>query len=348
MEFFRFGDCKDACIGTLLHYCHINHPETLIFNDLRFTLKKTVDSYRTLELSYRVEEYLNHITKETGIEFYFGIPGTFDKYINEINSLIEHSPVIIVVDHFEYKHSQFYRSLHMPHYIILTSYEKNTGEYEYIDPFPYYNTNGRMNINELLTHTNSPYLLEHRNVYLYFDNSKQKEFDSSDYLINHHINILNTNVKEMLFDQLNGQEYKGVNAIRHLASYINDWVNDDENFMPYAGSSKKFPINSFLDMGNNRLGHSIFLKRLGVVINSPSIISLSGKFKKIASYWNTVSSLRHLYQEENISKQYEISPAFIVKKLKKVPQLIYEIANAEEEAINDLAVLLKRDDNIFH
>jgi len=74
LHLFKYGDCKDACIGTILQNRNISHPEVFLFGDLRFTLRKTEDLYRSLELSYRVDEYMDEITKQTGVSFNFHFP----------------------------------------------------------------------------------------------------------------------------------------------------------------------------------------------------------------------------------------------------------------------------------
>ena len=342
MHLFKYGDCKDACVGTILLNRDIANPEVFVFGDLRFTLRKTEDVYRSLELSYRVEEYTDMITKHAGVSFNFRYPNTVDRYLEEIHVLLQaKTPVVIVVDHYEYPPSQFYQSLNMPHYTIITSYDPGLKRYSFVDPFPFYDKQGYITQEELIRYTDSPELNEHRNVYFYLDFSRSVSFDSREYLQDTYRDVLRRNVEQMIQSHETMEMTNGVFAIRRMADYVDQWVSNPESFTPYQGKSRKFPINSFLDMGNNRSGHALYLKTLGTVLSHEGFLELSREFMKITAYWNTVSSLRHLYQEENISRKYEISSDFIIKKLKKVPKLLQEIALAEEAAIRRLDDLLE-------
>lgn len=339
---FKYGDCKDACIGTILLNQEIFNPEVFLFGDLRFTLRNTDDIYRSLELSYRAEEYMDIITKHAGVTFNFHYPKSVSCYIEEINALLHNKmPVIIVVDHFEYPPSQFYQSLNMPHYTIITSYDPDLERYSFVDPFPFYDKQGFITKEELIRYTDSPALNEHRNVYFYLDFSRRTSFHSLEYLQDTYLNVLTRNVEQMVQNHETLEMTNGIFAVRRMADYVDHWVNNPESFKPYEGKSKKFPINSFLDMGNNRSGHALYLKTLGTLFNHEGFLQLSREFTKITAYWNTVSSLRHLYQEENISSKYEISSDFIIKKLKKVPKLLQEIAVAEEEALQRLETMVE-------
>lgn len=199
LHLFKFGDCKDACIGTILQNRDISNPEVFLFVDLRFTLRKTEDIYRSLELSYRVDEYMDEITKHTGVSFNFHYPNSVGKYLDEIHTLLQEKiPVIIVVDHYEYPPSQFYKSLNMPHYIIITSYDPVSGGYSFADPFPFYDKQGSISEEELIQYTDSPELKEHRNVYFYLDFSRSTPFDSIEYLQDTYRDVLRRNVEQMI------------------------------------------------------------------------------------------------------------------------------------------------------
>jgi hypothetical protein len=287
---------------------------------------------------------MDEITKQTGVSFNFHFPNSVGKYLEEIHALLQEKiPVIVVVDHYEYPLSQFYKSLNMPHYIIITSYNLDSGSYSFADPFPFYGKQGLISEEELIKYTNSPELKEHRNVYFHLDFSRSIPFDSIEYLQDTYRDVLHRNVEQMIQCHETSEKTNGVFAIRQMADYLDRWVNNSERFTPYSGKSRKFPINSFLDMGNNRSGHALYLKTLGTVLNHEGFLKLSRDFMKITAYWNTVSSLRHLYQEKNILDKYDISSDFVVKKLKKVPKLLLEIADAEEETIRNLECMLEAD-----
>lgn len=331
MEPFKKGDCKDACIGTLLKLCLIDDPGIFIFKDIRFTLAKVVAEKRPLELSYRVGEYIDEITQHTGIIFQFHSHATFRLLLQNILAHLKMgNPIIVVVDHYHYEPSQFYQSLHMPHYIILTGYHK--GEFTYLDPFPFYDVSGALAEDTLQQLMDSLPLEADRNVYLTMDSHHQKELNAEKYILSNWRDTLSSNIEMMLNYQGVNDTLYGIDAIHQMAVYMEKWNNNDEFFAQYRAVSNKFPINSFLDVGGNRKGHADYLAKLSPLLEEPAFLDIAEQFRNIASYWNTISSLRHLYQEENISSQYKISNDFMIRKLKKVPLLIHEIAEKEQAA----------------
>lgn len=342
MDLFQYGDCKDACIGTLLQYYGVLMPEVIIFRDLNFTLRETEDTYRTLALDYRVADYLDEIAASTGIRFETYYARSFADLREQIRmQLTRRRPVLIVVDHFEYPHSHFYQSGHMPHYLILLDYVADRREFTFVDPFPFYRVRGVLAEADLARLCDSPPLLQERNVLILPEVACQKAFAPQTYLRETWQAAVSRNIHAMLDTPgLGDKTVWGVRAIRQMADCLEDWLTQ-EGFSPYEGKFRKFPVNSFLDVGGNRAGHRLYLRRLEDSLGEAIFLDAAERFKKIASYWDMVSSLRHLYQEKRMLEAHQVDSQFIVKKLKRIPALIRLIADAEEEALWRLRDYLK-------
>lgn len=333
MILFKHGDCKDASIGTLLLNSGVEKPEVIIFKDLRFTIKKTKDSYRVLELAYRVEDFIDEVTRRIGIAFKFHHFDSNNDFIYHTKRFLSnHIPVVVVVDHYEYKHSQFFKSGHMPHFVILTDFSLADDLFSYVDPFSAHDVKGLFTPNDLKVLCDSKYLLNEANTLFVLDLSEQRYFNPDHYLMDTWQDTVRRNLSEMLDEKKDGDLEKGVNAIKKMASYLQDWVNKEE-FVPFKGQEKKFPINSFLDLGSNRAGHAVYLRHLGELLEDSFLCDISDQFKKIAINWDMVSSIRNFYQEKNLKDTYDINIKFIEKNLRRVPDLINNIAEAEEKVL---------------
>jgi hypothetical protein len=144
----------------------------------------------------------------------------------------------------------------------------------------------------------------------------------------------------MLDGESNGVVVNGVRAIYRMALCLDKWVSQ-EGFRSKGGLGD-FPIDRFLlDVGRSREGYGRYCRRVEEVLGETIFVKIAEEFERIASCWDTVGSMRNLYEDSRASESCEIAPEFIIRKLGRLPSLINMIAEMETQALLGLRQFMR-------
>jgi hypothetical protein len=324
---FSAGDCRDAVLGTFLRTAGVPHPEEILFGELDVVVERTSDAFRNLVIGFRTEDAMRHADAA-------GVPSVKEVRAAGARELLEwvHDqvsdgvPVAVTVDHFEYERSQFHHSGHMPHHLIVSDVRDDI--YEILDPYPYSTFDGRVDRAQLLRWTDSEHLLDAR-----FYAFTLRDWRADAHAVRRFLGATwRDTVRRNVTEMLDGGDGRGTQGIELIADRLQEWV-DSAGFADDVARRRKMPTTSFLEAGAIRRGHAMWLRRVAG-LGHPELTTAADAFTSVGRHWDVVSTVRHTYQETGASDR----PAeFLLRKLAQVPRLVRLVAEAERQAVEQLA-----------
>ncbi len=314
-------------MGTLLALHGVGHPEDVIFKDLSFELaapgQPPGGTAATLHYSYRAADALDYLAAAeaaTGIRIRSRQSGSGAAAVEIVASeLAAGRPAVAFIDHYHYRHSPFFRLRHFRHAIVAT--EAAGDDFRYLDPLPSYAVDEVITPGELVVLCDSAELGEFRARTITADHSGAVR-DTAEYLRQTWRSQLEANTRRML----GPDRACGAAAIRALA----DWL-------PAAGESgaeiAELGLDGPLEIGRNRAGHCLYLRRLAQLLSAPALAEAAGILDEAASSWNMVSWLRQLTMVPGLAASEGLPLSFLRRRARGVPALLRELADREEAAM---------------
>lgn len=334
---FPDGDCRDASLGTMLRLAGLDHPESLLCGELNFVCGRAPGGFRDTVILLRAADAATRAEEACGPRVEVREMPDRDAFLGWVEEhAAPNAPVAVAVDHWEYEASQFFRSGHMPHHLLVTGAREGT--YTIFDPYAYSRFGGEVDRSRLLRWTDSAELGEYRFRVFRLAGGAADPARMRSHLAGTWRSTLRSNAAAMLDGALpddaralaarttGGTPVVGVRAIELVADRIAEWV-EGEGFAADAARRRKMPTTSFLEAGAVRRGHALWLRRVAE-LGFPCL-EAAAEFHAVGRQWDVVSSVRHAYQE---SGGAEPPRAFLVRKLAQMPRLIRLIAQAERRA----------------
>jgi hypothetical protein len=328
---FEYGDCRDACWGTLLRAAGMDHPEDLLFPEWNFIVTQIGEGFRDNIITLRDRDPMAASEAACGLRPVTRTATAFDEFLLQVRAaLADGGAVAITVDHWFYPHSQFFRSAHMPHHLLVLDWTPDG--VEVLDPYAYTQFSGTASMAELHEWTGSAELAEFQFHTFWLAGTAADRAKANVFLADTWRAAARSNVRAMT----NGGDLRGAAGIHAVADRMAAWVSSAD-FAEDVRRRRKLPTTSFLETGANRRGHAMWLRRASAVGGGAPLADVASRLAATGRSWDVVSAVRHLYQESAVGSANSADPAFLMRKLGQLPRLLHALAESEQQLADRLA-----------
>lgn len=325
---FPHGDCRDAVLGTMLRAAGMPAPEAVLFAELGFRVERTGESFRNVVITLRRRDAVVDLPAVCGLRVDQRRHHDLGEYLAWVDATTGSGlAAAVTVDHWHYEPSQFHRSGHMPHHVLVADVRDQ--RYTVVDPYAYSPFDGEVDTDRFRTWVDASDLGDYRYVGFALSDGNVRFDEVGSWLRETWRTTAEHNVDSML----HGSETCGVKAIVSVADRIQEWV-DAADFADDVASNRKMPTTSFLETGAVRRGHALWLRRVAA-LGVPRLAGIADEMHEVGMQWDVVSAVRHAYQVVGAD------PGFVARKIAQIPRQLRLIADAERVVMEKVAEVVR-------